>query len=94
MREGQTRGGNVGKISGAFQAKVYTIAQDYSTFLAGRGKNCDVLSATAVFLSGQCPRVLILDAFNSDSIRSHLVSKEAIQMFLSKLKPDGLMVRT
>ncbi len=36
--------------------------------------------------------LLLLDAFNSDSIPAHLVSREAIQTYLSKLKPDGLIL--
>jgi hypothetical protein len=34
----------------------------------------------------------MLDAFNSDSIPAHLVSREAVQMYLKKLKPDGLIL--
>jgi hypothetical protein len=34
----------------------------------------------------------MLDAFNSDSIPAHLVSREAIQMYLAKLKPNGLLL--
>src|SRR5207253_7878795 len=36
--------------------------------------------------------VLMLDAFNSDSIPAHLVSREAVRMYLHKLKPDGLIL--
>jgi spermidine synthase len=36
--------------------------------------------------------LLMLDAFNSDSIPAHLVSREAVQMYLTKLKPDGLLM--
>ena len=34
----------------------------------------------------------MLDAFNSDSIPSHLVSREAVRMYESKLKPDGILL--
>ena len=34
----------------------------------------------------------MLDAFNSDSIPAHLVSREAVQMYLKKLKPDGMIL--
>jgi len=34
----------------------------------------------------------MLDAFNSDSIPAHLVSREAVQIYLKKLKPDGLIL--
>src|SRR5207245_2955348 len=36
--------------------------------------------------------VLMLDAFASDSIPAHLVSREAVQMYLKKLKPNGLIL--
>jgi hypothetical protein len=35
--------------------------------------------------------VIILDAFSSDSIPVHLLTREAIQMYLSKLAPGGLL---
>jgi hypothetical protein len=34
----------------------------------------------------------MLDAFNSDSIPAHLVSREAVQIYLKKLKPNGLIL--
>jgi hypothetical protein len=34
----------------------------------------------------------MLDAFNSDSIPAHLVSREAVQMYLKKLKTNGLIL--
>ncbi len=36
--------------------------------------------------------MLVLDAFNSDSIPSHLVSREAVRMYMTKLKPNGILV--
>ena len=36
--------------------------------------------------------LLMLDAFNSDSIPAHLISREAVRMYLTKLKPDGLLM--
>jgi SAM-dependent methyltransferase len=36
--------------------------------------------------------VLMLDAFNSDSIPAHLVSREAVHLYLKKLKPDGMIL--
>lgn len=35
--------------------------------------------------------VIILDAFSSDAIPIHLLTKEALQLYLSKLKPHGLL---
>jgi hypothetical protein len=36
--------------------------------------------------------MIILDAFTSDAIPVHLLTKEAIQLYLRKLAPDGLLV--
>jgi hypothetical protein len=37
-------------------------------------------------------RMLILDAFTSDSVPLHLLSREAFALYLSRLEPDGLLV--
>jgi len=36
--------------------------------------------------------MLMMDAFSSDSIPAHLISREAVQMYLSKLAPDGILL--
>jgi hypothetical protein len=36
--------------------------------------------------------MLVLDAFNSDSVPPHLLSQEALELYLSKLKPDGVLL--
>ena len=36
--------------------------------------------------------LLIIDAFSSDAIPVHMLTKEAVQLFLSKLKPDGVVL--
>ena len=36
--------------------------------------------------------MIILDAFSSDAIPIHLVTREAMSLYLSKLKPDGILV--
>lgn len=36
--------------------------------------------------------VLILDAFSSDAIPAHLITREAIELFLRKLNPEGVLV--
>lgn len=35
--------------------------------------------------------LILLDAFSSDSIPVHLMTKEAVELYLSKLRPDGLL---
>ena len=36
--------------------------------------------------------VLVLDAFSSDSIPIHLMTREAVGLYLSRLMPDGVLV--
>jgi len=36
--------------------------------------------------------LLVLDAFSSDSIPMHLMTREAISLYLSRLTPDGVLV--
>jgi len=36
--------------------------------------------------------ILIIDAFSSDAVPVHLLTREAIQGYFSKLKPDGVLV--
>jgi hypothetical protein len=35
--------------------------------------------------------LLVLDAFSSDSIPLHLLTREALQLYLAKLKPNGVL---
>jgi hypothetical protein len=35
--------------------------------------------------------LIVLDAFGSDSVPVHLITREAIQMYLSKLRPGGVL---
>lgn len=35
--------------------------------------------------------LLILDAFSSDAVPTHLLTREALQLYFNKLKPDGLL---
>lgn len=36
--------------------------------------------------------VLVIDAFSSDAVPVHLLTLEALQLYMSKLKPDGILV--
>jgi spermidine synthase len=36
--------------------------------------------------------LFIIDAFTSDAIPVHMLTKEAVELFLRKLKPDGIVV--
>jgi len=76
--------------------QIYDIASKYFTFLGRCAKKCDVVLGDGRLsierMNDGMFDMLMLDAFNSDSIPAHLVSREAIQMYLSKLKPNGLLM--
>jgi SAM-dependent methyltransferase len=76
--------------------QVYDIANDFFTFLPHCGERCDVVIGDGRLSIEKADDgafdLLLLDAFNSDSIPAHLVSREAVQMYLTKLKPNGLLM--
>lgn len=76
--------------------QVEWIALRFFTFLRRCGRYCDVVIGDGRLAIGQQPDshfdVLMLDAFNSDSIPTHLISREAIEVYVSKLKPDGVLL--
>ena len=76
--------------------QVVDIAQSFFTYLRRCGNNCTTIVEDGRLAmrrahSGEFD-LLIIDAFSSDSIPAHLVSREAIQLYVSKLKPDGLLL--
>jgi len=76
--------------------QVVDIATNFFTFLKVCGKNCDVLIGDGRLsiekMNDREFDLLMLDAFNSDSIPAHLVSREAVRMYLTKLKPVGFLM--
>jgi spermidine synthase len=72
------------------------IAQSQFSFLRRCGANCDVVIGDGrLSLESRAALefdVIVLDAFNSDSIPAHLISREAVRMYVSKLKPDGILL--
>ena len=76
--------------------QVQDIALGFFTFLRRCDKNCDVVIGDGRLAIEKAPDgefdVLMLDAFASDSIPAHLVSREAVQLYLKKLKPNGLIL--
>src|SRR5205823_11682265 len=36
--------------------------------------------------------LLVLDAFSSDAIPTHLLTREALQLYLDRLTPDGVLL--
>jgi spermidine synthase len=75
---------------------VEAIANRYFTFLGRCGVNCDVVSGDGRLSVARSPEkvydLIILDAFSSDSIPPHLLSREALDVYRSKLKPDGAIL--
>jgi hypothetical protein len=77
-------------------AAVETIAREYFTFLPRCAANCDVVIGDGRLEVAKAPDstfdLLMLDAFSSDSIPAHLLSQEAIRLYLSKLTSDGVLL--
>jgi len=75
---------------------VETIARQYFTFLPRCGTNCDVVIGDGrLQLAGEPDGsfdFLLLDAFSSDSVPTHLLSREALNMYVSKLAPGGVLL--
>jgi SAM-dependent methyltransferase len=75
---------------------VEAIARQYFTFLRRCDGNCSVVIGDGRLQLAREPDstfdLLLLDAFSSDSIPAHLLSREAVQMYLAKLKPGGVLL--
>ncbi len=65
------------------------------TYLADCGAACDVILGDARLSLARSPGVnyslLVLDAFSSDGIPVHLVTTEALDLYLERLTPDGVI---
>jgi SAM-dependent methyltransferase len=75
---------------------VEPIARRFFSFLPQCGSSCEVVIGDGRLQlareSDGTFDLLLLDAFSSDSVPAHLVSREALQMYLTKLKPGGLLL--
>lgn len=73
------------------------IAHDtrYFTYLQNTKAQVDVVLGDARLTLAQAPDtgydLIVLDAFSSDAIPVHLLTKEAVQGYLRKLRPGGLL---
>jgi hypothetical protein len=69
---------------------------EYFSFMEACGDRCRVVLGDARVSLSRVPEhtydLLVLDAFSSDSIPIHLMTREAISLYLSRLTPDGLLV--
>jgi hypothetical protein len=76
---------------------VKRIAEDpkYFTFLKDSRADCRVVMGDARLSLGQEPDrafgLLVVDAFSGDTIPVHLLTAEAIDLYLEKLAPDGVI---
>jgi SAM-dependent methyltransferase len=72
------------------------IARRFFSFLPRCADRCDVVLGDGRLSIQNRPDgtfdLLILDAFNSDSIPTHLLSREAMAIYKTKLKPDGAIL--
>ncbi len=78
---------------------VERIARDahYFTFLKNtRAKSLNIITGDARLRLGDTPDhhygLIVLDAFSSDSIPIHLVTREALKLYLDKLADGGMLV--
>jgi hypothetical protein len=76
---------------------VERLARDPSffTYLSDCGSHCVVLTGDArLSLARATPgqfRIIVLDTFSSDAIPVHLLTREALSLYLSKLAPGGVI---
>ena len=70
--------------------------REYFSFLDACGDRCRVVIGDARISLARVPEhaydLLVLDAFSSDSIPMHLMTREAFALYLSRLAPDGALV--
>jgi hypothetical protein len=75
--------------------EVERLARRYFTYLSESKADIRILLGDArLTLENQPPQnydVLVLDAFNSDSVPVHLLTKEAIEIYLKHLDSDGVL---
>jgi len=68
---------------------------DFFSFMADCSIESDIrigdARMTLEALPANSQDMIVIDAFSSDSIPTHLLTKEALVLYLSKLKDDGLM---
>jgi len=77
---------------------VVTLARDprYFSFLSECGESGGIVVGDGrIMLEKEADRkfdVIVLDAFSSDSIPVHLLTREALELYFRKLKPGGALV--
>lgn len=70
--------------------------KEFFTFLSDCGSPYEIILGDGRLTMQKQPSekydVILVDAFSSDSIPIHLMTKEATEIFLDKLKPDGILM--
>ena len=68
---------------------------EYFTFMRACGESCQVVLGDARLSLVRAPQrsygMMILDAFSSDAIPIHLMTSEALDLYLSRLAPGGVL---
>ena len=80
--------------------EVERLAREYFTFMEDSDAKVEVLLGDArIVLEQEAEQnqyrdfdVLVIDAFNSDAVPMHLLTREAIALYLMHLKPRGLLL--
>ncbi len=74
---------------------VVELAQTYFTYLKDSAARYDIVVADARLALEREARqnfdVLILDAFSGDAVPMHLLTEQALQLYLRHLRPDGVL---
>lgn len=74
---------------------VVDVAKTHFTYLQDTAARYDIVVADArLALEREAPQqfdVLILDAFSGDAIPMHLLTEQALQLYLRHLRPDGVL---
>jgi hypothetical protein len=74
---------------------VETLARRHFTYLADTAADVEVRIGDGRLLLRQVPDghfdALIIDAFSSDAIPAHLLTREALALYLRKVRPDGVV---
>ncbi|HSU40136.1 MAG TPA: fused MFS/spermidine synthase, partial [Polyangiaceae bacterium] len=74
---------------------VVRLAQKHFSYLSHCGSACDIVLGDArLSLERESPKnfqVLVLDAFSGDAVPAHLLTREALDLYLRHLAPDGII---
>jgi spermidine synthase len=70
-------------------------AEQYFTYLSACGAQCSVITGDGRISLARADAnqygVFIIDAFSSDAVPMHLITKEAMALYVSKLAPGGVI---